>query len=79
MSKFTTKVTNINGVFCCRVFYSDTPVVEARVKSREEIGSAFRDLLRTLDKCGGDEFTHAARVRTYKDNRITEHVKHHWL
>lgn len=78
-SKYTTKVTNINGTYHCRVSYDGKPIVEARVDSREDIGPAFRDLLRTMDKCtGGDPFTSAARYRSFQEGNRYMGVKHHW-
>jgi len=44
-----------------------------------EIGPAFRDLLRTLDKLGGDKFTHAARSRKYQEGNFSMNIKHIWL
>jgi hypothetical protein len=42
------------------------------------VGAVFRDLLRTIDKCGGDKFTNAARHRRYKEGNIETNVKHRW-
>lgn len=77
---YTTRLTNVNGTYCCRVYSSDKPLVEARVTHREDIGPAFRDLLRTLDKgFFPDEFTHAARNRCWKPGNRYMGVKHIWL
>lgn len=77
-SKFTTKVTNVNGTYHCRVDYDGKPVVEARVTSREDIGPALRCLLRTMDKLGGDRFTHAARYRSFQPGNRYMGVQHYW-
>lgn len=80
MNTYTTKVTNINGTYCCRVLKDGNPVLEARVDSREDIGPALRDLLRTIDKLGmGDDFTHAARYRSFKPGTRYMGVKHIWI
>lgn len=79
-TKYTTKLTNVNGTYCCRVLYDGTPIVEARVDNRQDIGPAFRDMLRTLDKLArGDKFTKAARYRNFKPGVTTKHVKHIWF
>ena len=61
-----TKVTYIGkGIYGCRVYSrkSNKPIVEIRVCKRL-IGSAFRCMLRTLDKLGWDSpMAHAARHR----------------
>ena len=80
MSDYTTKVTRVNDIYFCRVDYKGKPVVQAKVSSREEIGPAFRDLLRTLDKLnGGEPFTSAARDRKHKEGNKPTTVKHEWL
>lgn len=45
---------------------------------RFEIGPAFRDLLRTIDKLGGDEFTQSARERKFSPLNASISVKHYW-
>jgi len=61
-----TKVTYLGkGLYGCRVYNrnTDKPIVELRV-CKKLIGSAFRDMLRTLDKLGWDSpMAHAARHR----------------
>ena len=42
------------------------------------IAILLRDLLRTLDKCGGDAFTEAARNRIGKNGGKAVQVKHIW-
>ena len=79
MTNYSTKLTNVNGTYCCRVLYDGTPIVEARVDNRQDIGPAFRDMLRTLDKLGGDKFTNAARYRNWKEGNAYRPVKHIWL
>ena len=79
MSRYTTKTTFINDKYICRILYDNKPVVEAKVYFRHEIGPAFRDLFRTLNKCGGDDaFTSAVRKRKYKEGNRCLSVKHHW-
>jgi hypothetical protein len=78
MTQYTTKATWLGNEYGCRVYNGDRVVVEARVKTRDEIGPAFRDLLRTLDKLGGDAFTSAARVRKYKEGNKSIGVNHYW-
>mgnify|MGYP006283120793 CR=1 FL=1 len=78
MNNYTTKSTYLgNGIYGCRVFYNGKLIVEGRGK-KSEIGAVFRDLLRTLDKCGGDSFTSAARKRKYKEGNLSLGVKHYW-
>jgi hypothetical protein len=79
MNNYTTKVTRTKDGYFCRVSFKGTPIVQAKVSSRIEIGAAFRDLLRTLDKLGGDKFTNAARYRKWKKGNLTREVKHEWL
>jgi hypothetical protein len=78
MSAYTTKVTCVNGSYFCCVFKHCIPLVQAKVKTREDIGPAFRDILRTIDKCGGDEFTSAASKRKNKVGNKEMAVKHIW-
>lgn len=48
----TTKVTRLKlNLYGCRVFYKGKLICETRVK-KIEISSAFKDLLRMLDKLG---------------------------
>lgn len=79
MSIYTTKVTRTKDGYFCRVSIKGVPRVQTKVSSRQEIGPAFRDLLRTLDKCGGDRFTNAARHRSWKEGNRAARVKHEWL
>lgn len=74
-STYSTKCTRVGRGWYCLVLYKDKPVVQTFVKERTDIGPAFRNLLRTFDKCGGDEFTYAARHREGR----TLCVKHEWL
>lgn len=58
-----------NGTWGCRVFYNQDLVIECTVNSRKDIGSAFRDMIRTLDKCGGDADTSGIRANMWKDGK----------
>jgi len=78
MTKYSTKVTWIGREYGCRVFYNGALVVEGRARDRTLIGATFRDLLRTLDKCGGDAFTSAARTRKYRAGNSQTEAKHIW-
>lgn len=62
---FKTKVTRLgNGMYGCRLLKNDMPFVEVRVKRRSEIGSAIKDMLRTMDKLGySSDMALASRVR----------------
>lgn len=78
-SKYTTKATHLGGgEYGCRIFREEKLILEGRAHSREMIGPTFRDLLRTLDKLGGDEFTSAARKRKYRPGNAVASVKHYW-
>lgn len=53
----TTKVTQLgNGLIGCRVLNAVTlaPIVEIRVTSMNQVSSAIKEMLRTLDKLGYD-------------------------
>lgn len=78
MSKYTTKATWLGNEYGCRVFIDGQLVVEGRCASQNLIGATFRDLFRTLDKCGGDAFTSAARKRKFKEGNPSTTVKHLW-
>lgn len=75
---FTTKVTWLGKEYGCRVFYNSKLIVEGRCKTRNLIGPTLRDLLRTMDKCGGDAFTSAARKRKFKEGNLCVSVVHWW-
>lgn len=75
---YTTKATWLGREYGCRIFWNGELVVEGRCKSRNLIGPTFRDLLRTLDKCGGDAFTSAARKRKFREGNLSIQVKHYW-
>lgn len=77
---FTTKCTNLGGGkgYGCRVYKDGKLVVEGKAAERYLVGPVFRDLLRTLDKMGGDEFTSAARIRKYKEGNFCAQPKHYW-
>lgn len=77
-TKYTTKTTWLGKEYGCRIYSDDLLIVEARVKNKIEIGAAYRDMLRTLDKMGGDEFTSAARKRKYAEGAPMLSVKHYW-
>ena len=76
---YTTKVTWLGTEYGCRVFKDGELILEGRASSRQLIGATFRDLLRTIDKCGeGDRFTFAARHRNSKPGNLCIGVKHIW-
>ena len=76
---FTTKVTKLcTNVYGCRVYRDGKVVVEGRAEGRDNIAPTFRDLLRTIDKAGGDSFTNAARDRMNKPGNKNVFVKHIW-
>lgn len=75
---YTTKTTWLGNKYGCRVFRNGNLVVEGRCQSRDLIGPTYRDLLRTIDKCGGDAFTGAARKRKFKEGNMSIDVKHWW-
>lgn len=75
---YTTKTTRIGSQYGCRVFINGELIVEGRAQGRLEIGPVYRDLIRTMDKLGGDAFTSASRKRKYKDGNLTANVKHIW-
>ena len=79
MSTYSTKTTRVGALYFCRISLRGTPVVQTRVSHRNEIGPAFRDMFRTLDKMGGDDFTKAARGRKWKEGNASAQVKHEWL
>lgn len=62
-SRYTVHVTRNGKGYICRVDYNNVPLVQARVRNRQHVGPCCRDLLRTLDKLGGDAYTHRARMR----------------
>ncbi|WAX21906.1 hypothetical protein [Stenotrophomonas phage RAS14] len=67
-----TKVTYLGkGLYGCRVYNRKTnlPLVELRVCKRL-IGSAFRDMLRTLDKLGWD--SPMADASRHRDKSYTQ-------
>ncbi|CAB4129915.1 hypothetical protein UFOVP116_177 [uncultured Caudovirales phage] len=78
MTSYITKTTWLGLEYGCRVYYGDKLVVEGRCQTRAEIGATYRDLLRTLDKLDGDEFTSAARKRKYREGNPMASVKHYW-
>lgn len=73
---YTTKATWLGQEYGCRVFKDGVPILEGRAPSRDLIGATFRDLLRTIDKCGGDKFTDAARTRNSRSGNLCISVKH---
>lgn len=77
--EITTKVTNLKQHgYGCRVFIDDQLVLEGRCPSKDLIGPTFRDLLRTIDKMGGNTFTAAARKRINKEGNQAISIKHIW-
>ena len=75
---YRTKTTWIGREYGCRVYLDDVLIVEGRAPRRDLIGATYRDLLRTLDKCGGDAFTSAARARKFRAGNQVASVKHYW-
>jgi hypothetical protein len=75
---YTTKATWLGKEYGCRVFYNGELIVEGRCPTKDLIGATFRDLLRTLDKLGGDSFTSSARKRKFKPGNPMNSVKHLW-
>ena len=75
---YTTKTTWLGTEYGCRIFNGDVLLVEGRCHTRDFIGATYRDLLRTLDKLGGDAFTSAARKRKFKDGNPIVDCKHIW-
>jgi len=76
--EYTTKATWLGTEYGCRIFCEGRVVVEGRCPTKDLIGATFRDLLRTLDKGGGDAFTSAARHRKYRDGNSVASVRHWW-
>lgn len=75
---YTTKTTWLGSEYGCRVYRDGVFVVEGRCPSRDMIGPTYRDMLRTLDTCGGDAFTRAARDRKFREGNKQIDVKHLW-
>jgi len=75
---YRTKTTRLGREYGCRVYDDEVLVVEGRAARRDQIGATYRDLLRTLDKCGGDAFTKAARRRKDRVGNPVANVKHYW-
>ena len=75
---YTTKATWLGREYGCRVYRDGILLMEGRAPTRILIGATFRDLLRTVDKCGGDAFTSAARKRKFKQGNPVASVKIHW-
>ncbi len=61
----TTKCTFLKGVgWGCRVFVNGQLNQEIVVHNKEDIGRAFREMLRMEDKCGNiSDMAHNARMR----------------
>jgi len=76
---YSTKATRLGqDGYGCRVFYDSKLILEGKCKTKEQIGPTFRDLLRTLDKMGGDRFTSSARKRKDRIGNESLAVKHVW-
>lgn len=75
---YKTKTTWLGREYGSQVLSGDKVIVEWRCKTRDLIGATFRDLLRTLDKMGGDSFTSAARNRINRKGNASVSVKHIW-
>ena len=72
------KATWLGTEYGCRVYKDGALVVEGRCPTRDMIGATFRDLLRTLDEIGGDEFTSVARERSQREGNTVVSVDHIW-
>lgn len=79
MNDYTTSVTKVKDYFICRVYFKNKPILQGKVKRRDQVGSAFRDLFRTLDTLGGDVYTSSSRNRKYKEGNDLINIKHEWL
>ena len=75
---YTTKATRLQRGYGCRVYCNGVLIVEARCKTRQDIAPTMRDLLRTLDKLGGDAYTSAARRRISRPGNAQLSVRHLW-
>ncbi len=75
---YETKTTWLGHEYGCRIYLAGKLVLEGRAPTRLLIGATYRDLLWTLDKCGGDEFTAAARRRKFAEGNPVASVKHYW-
>jgi hypothetical protein len=75
---YTTKATRLQSGYGCRVYLDGVLIVEARCKTRQDIAPTMRDLLRTLDKLGGDAYTSAARRRIGRPGNAQLSVRHLW-
>lgn len=78
MTKYVTRCTWLGKEYGCRVYHDGKLIVEGRANCKFMIGPTFRDLLRTLDKLGGDAFTKAARSNKNKEGNLVAQVKHYW-
>jgi len=80
VENYSTKVTAMNGKWICAVLLDGKVIVQGTVSSREDIGPAFRDLLRTLDKytIHTSKFAEKSRRRITKPGNRCLKVKHEW-
>jgi hypothetical protein len=68
MENITTKTTKLMGnMYGCRVSYKGTLVCETRVM-KHQVSSAFKDMLRMLDKLGYD--SDMASASRHRDNHM---------
>lgn len=65
-------VTTINGRHHARLYYQDSLYDEMACEEKSDIGYICRTMMRWADKCGGDQFTHASRMRRNSDLDSTE-------
>lgn len=75
---FDTKTTNINGKYYCAIILKETGkmIVGAIVEDRLDITPAYKDLFRTLDKCGWcSNMAYSSRYRKQSERKG---VKHYW-
>jgi hypothetical protein len=77
-SKYSTKVTRLKIGWGCRILYEGKVCLEGHAKSRLEIGPVFRDLMRTLDALGGDQYTKSCRKRKFQEGNREASIKHIW-
>lgn len=75
---YITKTTWLGNKYGCRIYLDNILIVEGRTKSKYYIGAVFRDLFRTLDKLGGNKFTHSVRERKYKEGNPVVSCRHYW-
>lgn len=71
-SPYKIKVTTINNRFHARLFNGDYLIDEMACEEKADIGYICRSMMRWTDKGGGDQFTHASRMRRNSDFDVKE-------